>query len=68
MVTKQQAEEYLKTKLARNLRIYDSWESEEYYIFALACVDEYDQIKPLFGDSTVKIGKESGEIEWETNS
>lgn len=62
MITKEEAEEILKERLADNLIISTSWETEHDYVFELALVGEDGGLVSLFGANTVRIDKETGEV------
>lgn len=62
MVDKECAAEILKEKLADNLVIVDSYETPDTWCFGLGLVSD-GRIMPLMGDSTIKIIKETGEME-----
>ena len=62
MVTKEQAKAALKEKLAENLVIVDSYETPDEWCFGLGLVNN-GEIMPLMGDGTIRINKETGEME-----
>ena len=62
MVDKERAAGILKEKLADNLVIVDSYEAPDAWCFGLGLVSD-DMIMPLMGDSTIRINKETGEME-----
>ena len=63
MIDQKQAREILKGKLADNLVIVNSFEDPEYWCFGLGLVREDGDIMPLMGNSTIRISKETGEME-----
>ncbi len=63
MISKDEAERMLKKKLADNLVIVDSFESPDAWCFGLGLISDGREIIPLMGDSTIRVSKETGEIE-----
>ena len=63
MVDKEHAAEILKGKLADNLVIVDSYETPDAWCFGLGLINDDGKIIPLMGDSTIRINKETGEME-----
>lgn len=63
MIDQKQAREILKEKLADNLVIVNAFEDSECWCFGLGLVREDGDIMPLMGNSTIKISKETGEME-----
>ena len=63
MVDKERAAEILRGKLANNLVIVDSYETPDAWCFGLGLINDDGKIMPLMGDSTIRINKETGEME-----
>jgi len=63
MVDKERAAEILKEKLADNLVIVDSYETPDAWCFGLGLVNDDGRIMHLMGDTTIRINKETGEME-----
>lgn len=63
MITKEHAQEILQEKISDNLVIVDSFENPNYWCFGLGFITDYGEIIPLVGNSTIKINKETGEME-----
>ena len=63
MVDKERAAEILRGKLANNLGIVDSYETPDAWCFGLGLINDDGKIIPLMGDSTIRINKETGEME-----
>ena len=63
MITKEEAEGILQDRLADNLIISTSWETEDDYVFELALMGEDGGLLSLFGANTVRIDKKTGEVE-----
>ncbi len=62
MITKEEARKIVQDKLAKNLTISSSWETEYDWVFSLSFVDENGEILPIFGGSSVRVSKEDGEM------
>ena len=63
MIDKECARKILQEKLADNLVIVDSFESPNAWCFGLGLINDDGKIMPLIGDSTIRISKETGEME-----
>lgn len=63
MIDKEQARAYLQKKMADNLVIVDSFESPDAWCFGLGLINDDGEVMPLMGDSTIRISKETGEME-----
>lgn len=53
----------MQEKLADNLVIVDSYESPDAWCFGLGLINGDGKILSLMGDSTIRISKETGEME-----
>ncbi len=62
MVSLEEATKTVESRLAKNLTILGSWETDEDWVFGLGFVDEEGEVKPIVGDSTARINKETGEM------
>ena len=63
MIDKERARAILQEKMAENLVIVDSYESPDAWCFGLGLINEDGKVMPLMGDSTIRISKETGEME-----
>lgn len=63
MIEKERAAEILKEKLADNLVIVDSYEAPDAWCFGLGLVNDNGRKMQLMGDTTIRINKETGEME-----
>lgn len=63
MVSKEQARNILQERLAENLVIVDSYESPDAWRFGLGLINDRGKIMPLMGDATIRISKETGDME-----
>ncbi len=63
MVSKEQARNILQERLADNLVIVDSYESPDAWCFGLGLINDRGKIMPLMGDATIRISKETGDME-----
>ena len=62
MISKENAEKFLLSKLATGLTIDESWESEDNWCFSLAFVEDGEK-KPLLWNKVIRINKVTGEME-----
>ena len=63
MVYHSTARAYLQKKMANNLVIVDSFESPDAWCFGLGLINDRGKIMPLMGDATIRISKETGDME-----
>ncbi len=63
VIDRQRAEQILREKLADNLVIVASFEDADAWCFDLGLVTDNGDIRPLMGNSVIRISKETGEIE-----
>ncbi|MBE5838087.1 hypothetical protein [Butyrivibrio sp.] len=63
MIDKERARAILQEKMAENLVIVDSYESPDAWCFGLGLINDDGKIMSLMGDSTIRISKETGEME-----
>ncbi len=63
MIDKEDARKILQDKLADNLVIVDSYESLDAWCFGRGLINDDGKIMPLMGNSTIRISKETGEME-----
>ncbi|ADL36429.1 hypothetical protein bpr_IV064 (plasmid) [Butyrivibrio proteoclasticus B316] len=63
MVDQEQARKILQERLADNLVIVTEFENPKEWCFDLGLITESGTIMPLMGDTTIRISKETGEVE-----
>ena len=63
MIDKERARAILQEKMAEDLVIVDSYESPDAWCFGLGLINDDGKIMSLMGDSTIRISKETGEME-----
>ena len=63
MIDQKTARELMNSRLGKNLVIVDEFENDHQWCFGLGLVNDSGKIMPLLGDSTIRISKETGEMD-----